>query len=82
MRMKLWIGVGIFVMAQSGQAALATVQPGTIRPRQDAHTDPCVSCEPAQHPGKTQLGRTEQGFDWMGLWFKRNGVQSSTPCRD
>ncbi|BBG67763.1 reverse transcriptase domain-containing protein [Serratia marcescens] len=31
------------------------------------------------HPDKTQLGRTEQGFDWMGLWFDRNGVRSFAP---
>ncbi|HCR2979768.1 TPA: transposase [Serratia marcescens] len=31
------------------------------------------------HPDKTQLGRTEQGFDWMGLWFDKNGVRSFAP---
>ncbi|HFT7668213.1 TPA: reverse transcriptase domain-containing protein [Serratia marcescens] len=31
------------------------------------------------HPDKTQLGRTEQGFDWMGLWFRKDGVQSIAP---
>lgn len=29
MRMKLWIGVGIFVMAQSGQTALAASPEGS-----------------------------------------------------
>ncbi|MGP2821003.1 reverse transcriptase domain-containing protein [Serratia marcescens] len=31
------------------------------------------------HPDKTQLGRTEQGFDWMGLWFKKGGVHAFAP---
>ncbi len=25
------------------------------------------------HPDKTQLGRLEKGFDWLGLWFGPNG---------
>ncbi|EKN5096035.1 reverse transcriptase domain-containing protein [Yersinia enterocolitica] len=28
------------------------------------------------HPDKTQLGKTERGFDWMGLWFKQHGIHS------
>lgn len=31
------------------------------------------------HPDKTQLGKTERGFDWMGLWFKQGGIQSIAP---
>ncbi|MEL5280743.1 reverse transcriptase domain-containing protein [Serratia bockelmannii] len=31
------------------------------------------------HPDKTQLGRTERGFDWMGLWFEQHGIQSIAP---
>lgn len=31
------------------------------------------------HPDKTQLGKTERGFDWMGLWFKRHGIHSIAP---
>ncbi|MBB4820626.1 hypothetical protein HNP29_004021 [Pseudomonas alcaligenes] len=26
------------------------------------------------HPGKTQLGRTAKGFDWLGAWFTPDGV--------
>lgn len=26
------------------------------------------------HPGKTQLGRTARGFDWLGAWFTPDGV--------
>ncbi len=25
------------------------------------------------HPDKTQLGRLEQGFDWLGLWYAPEG---------
>jgi len=25
------------------------------------------------HPHKTQLGRLDKGFDWLGLWFGSNG---------
>lgn len=31
------------------------------------------------HPDKTQLGKTERGFDWMGLWFKEHGIHSIAP---
>ncbi|WP_416172867.1 reverse transcriptase domain-containing protein [Enterobacter ludwigii] len=31
------------------------------------------------HPDKTQLGKTERGFDWMGLWFKQHGIHSIAP---
>lgn len=31
------------------------------------------------HPDKTQLGKTERGFDWMGLWFKQHGIHSIVP---
>ena len=31
------------------------------------------------HPDKTQLGKTEKGFDWMGLWFKQHGIHSIAP---
>nr|WP_154325406.1 reverse transcriptase domain-containing protein [Pantoea sp. 201603H] len=25
------------------------------------------------HPDKTQIGRIEQGFDWLGIWYAREG---------
>ncbi|HFD2064202.1 TPA: reverse transcriptase domain-containing protein [Serratia marcescens] len=31
------------------------------------------------HPDKTQLGKTDRGFDWMGLWFTQRGIQSIAP---
>lgn len=31
------------------------------------------------HPDKTQLGRTDNGFNWMGLWFNRHGVLRIAP---
>lgn len=31
------------------------------------------------HPEKNQLGKTERGFDWMGLWFKQHGIHSIAP---
>ncbi|MEL5558450.1 reverse transcriptase domain-containing protein [Serratia ureilytica] len=31
------------------------------------------------HPDKTQLGKTERGFDWMGLWFTKRGIHSIAP---
>ncbi|WP_436882359.1 reverse transcriptase domain-containing protein [Enterobacter asburiae] len=31
------------------------------------------------HPDKTQLRKTERGFDWMGLWFKKHGMHSIAP---
>lgn len=29
------------------------------------------------HPDKTQIGRVEKGFDWLGLWFDVSGVRRS-----
>jgi len=26
------------------------------------------------HPDKTQLGRIENGFDWLGVWFSPAGT--------
>ncbi|KFD24794.1 reverse transcriptase domain-containing protein [Yokenella regensburgei] len=31
------------------------------------------------HPDKTQLGRTQRGFDWMGLWFTDKGITAFAP---
>ncbi|MGN5575945.1 hypothetical protein VF709_24840, partial [Enterobacter sp. Lyrl_3] len=31
------------------------------------------------HPDKTQLGRTQKGFDWMGLWFTDKGITAFAP---
>lgn len=31
------------------------------------------------HPDKTQIGRTEKGFDWMGAWLTHEGVKDSAP---
>lgn len=31
------------------------------------------------HPDKTQLGRTQKGFDWMGLWFTDTGITAFAP---
>lgn len=31
------------------------------------------------HPDKTQLGRTQKGFDWMGLWFTDAGITAFAP---
>lgn len=25
------------------------------------------------HPDKTQIGKIEQGFDWLGIWYARDG---------
>lgn len=30
-----------------------------------------------RHPGKTQTGRLENGFDWLGFWFRPDGVTPS-----
>jgi hypothetical protein len=29
------------------------------------------------HPDKTQLGRIEHGFDWLGVWFTPTGGHHS-----
>ncbi|WP_261437494.1 hypothetical protein [Serratia proteamaculans] len=29
------------------------------------------------HPDKTQLGRIEKGFDWLGLWFAEKSIHIS-----
>ncbi len=31
------------------------------------------------HPDKTQIGRTEKGFDWMGAWLTHEGVKDIAP---
>lgn len=31
------------------------------------------------HPDKTQIGRTEKGFDWMGAWLTDEGVRDIAP---
>lgn len=31
------------------------------------------------HPDKTQIGRTEKGFDWMGAWLTDDGVRDIAP---
>lgn len=31
------------------------------------------------HPDKTQIGRTEKGFDWMGAWLTHKGVTDIAP---
>ncbi|CAI1730850.1 Retron-type reverse transcriptase [Serratia fonticola] len=31
------------------------------------------------HPDKTQIGRTEKGFDWMGAWLTSDGVTDIAP---
>ncbi len=33
----------------------------------------------SQHPGKTFIGRTERGFDWMGIQFNGSGVEGVAP---
>ncbi len=32
-----------------------------------------------QHPDKTFIGRTEKGFDWMGVWFTKKGATTVAP---
>nr|WP_254613291.1 reverse transcriptase domain-containing protein [Lelliottia aquatilis] len=32
-----------------------------------------------QHPDKTFIGRTEKGFDWLGLWFTDKGATGVAP---
>lgn len=31
------------------------------------------------HPDKTQIGKTEKGFDWMGVWLTHEGVTDVAP---
>ncbi|WP_199805169.1 hypothetical protein [Salmonella enterica] len=31
------------------------------------------------HPDKTQVGRTERGFDWPGVWFDATGPTGIAP---
>lgn len=31
------------------------------------------------HPDKTQIGRTEKGFDWLGAWLTHEGVTDIAP---
>ncbi|MHA0954055.1 reverse transcriptase domain-containing protein [Enterobacter ludwigii] len=31
------------------------------------------------HPDKTQIGRTEKGFDWMGAWLTHEGMTDIVP---
>ncbi|MEC9683038.1 reverse transcriptase domain-containing protein [Escherichia marmotae] len=31
------------------------------------------------HPDKTQVGRTERGFDWLGVWFNATGPAGIAP---
>lgn len=31
-----------------------------------------------RHPDKTQTGRTEKGFDWLGIWYGPEGPHHST----
>jgi len=31
------------------------------------------------HPDKTQIGKTEKGFDWMGAWLTAEGVTDIAP---
>lgn len=31
------------------------------------------------HPDKTQIGKTEKGFDWMGAWLTHEGVTDIAP---
>ncbi|WP_449543076.1 reverse transcriptase domain-containing protein [Enterobacter ludwigii] len=32
-----------------------------------------------QHPDKTFIGKTEKGFDWMGIQFNRSGIEGVAP---
>lgn len=32
-----------------------------------------------QHPAKTFIGKTEKGFDWMGIQFNRSGIVGVAP---
>ncbi|MEF4154874.1 hypothetical protein U9042_22450 [Escherichia coli] len=31
------------------------------------------------HPDKTQLGRVDKGFDWLGVWFNATGPTGIAP---
>ncbi|MEE7414664.1 reverse transcriptase domain-containing protein [Escherichia marmotae] len=31
------------------------------------------------HPDKIQVGRTERGFDWLGVWFDATGLAGIAP---
>ncbi|ECV2306859.1 transposase [Salmonella enterica subsp. enterica serovar Javiana] len=31
------------------------------------------------HPDKTQVGKTEKGFDWLGVWFTARGAEGIAP---
>lgn len=31
------------------------------------------------HPDKTQVGKTEKGFDWLGVWFTTRGAEGISP---
>lgn len=31
------------------------------------------------HPDKTQLGRVDKGFDWLGVWFNADGPAGIAP---
>lgn len=59
MRMKLWIGVGIFVMAQSGQAALAATQDSraAVHPISDLR---------GEHEGGEYEGGEHEGGEYEG----------------
>lgn len=32
-----------------------------------------------QHPDKTFIGKTEKGFDWLGIQFNRSGIEGVAP---
>ena len=59
MRMKLWIGVGIFVMAQSGQVAYAAVQ--------DSRTETLpINYQSGEHEGGEYEGGEHEGGEHEG----------------
>ncbi|MFB2844601.1 hypothetical protein ACE1BJ_24985, partial [Aeromonas jandaei] len=31
------------------------------------------------HPDKTQVGKTDKGFDWLGVWFTARGAEGISP---
>ncbi|WP_253377329.1 hypothetical protein [unidentified bacterial endosymbiont] len=64
MRMKLWIGVGIFVMAQSGQAALAATQDSRtgVHPISDLHGE----YEGGEYEGGEHEGGEHEGGEYEG----------------
>jgi len=59
MRRKLWIGVGIFVMAQSGQAALAAFQDNGTYPLR-------INDSRGQHEGGEHEGGEHEGGEYEG----------------